>query len=71
MQGAAPQCADRTVVVGGDDQGGAHLMEVAEHRHDVGSVAGIEVAGRFVGQQQGGAAHQGAGNAQALLLAAR
>ena len=45
-------------------------MEVAEHRHDVGGVAGIEVAGWLVGQQEGGAADQRAGDAQPLLFAA-
>ena len=46
-------------------------MEFAEHGHDVGGIAGVEIAGRFVGQQQGGPAHQSTGDAQALLLAAR
>ncbi|MBS1185981.1 MAG: hypothetical protein H6R09_1582 [Proteobacteria bacterium] len=71
MQDTSPQCGDGAVIVGGDHQRGPHLMEVAEHGHDVCGVAGVEVAGGFVGQQQGRAADQRAGNAQALLLASR
>ena len=45
-------------------------MEGSEYRHDLVRVFGIQIAGRFVGQQDGRAIHDGAGDAQALLFAA-
>jgi hypothetical protein len=59
-------------VVGRDQGGGAlvadHVVQGLEHSLGGG---GIEVAGRLVGQQQAGLVGQGAGDGDALLLAAR
>ena len=57
--------------VGHHDDGRAFLVELAEHAHDLLAVRGVEVAGRLVGQDQLGLADQGAGDGDALLLAAR
>ncbi len=45
-------------------------MEGFEYRHDLLRVFGIQIAGRLVGQQDGRAIHDGAGDAQSLLFAA-
>ena len=45
-------------------------LKDANNRHDFAGIVGVEVAGRFVGQQDGRAVDDGAGDAQALLLAA-
>ena len=42
-----------------------------EHLHHFLAMLGVEVAGRLVGEDQLGVADQGAGDGDALLLAAR
>ena len=55
-----------------DDNGDAVLaIELRQRLHDLVRGAGIEVAGRLVGQQQTGLIDQGACDCDALLLAAR
>ena len=59
-------------LVGDDDDGDALLaIEPRQRFHDFVRVAGVEVAGRFVGEQQAGRVDQGARDRHALLLAAR
>ena len=48
----------------------AFVMQLPQQVHDRFAVLGVEVTGRFVGQQDGGFAAQRAGNRDALLLAA-
>ncbi len=43
---------------------------VVEQRHDLDAGLGVEVAGRFVGQDDGGPVDQGAGDGDALALTA-
>lgn len=58
-------------VVGDEDEGGAgFVVEVEEEVDDVAAVAAVEVAGGFVGKEQGGAVDEGAGEGDALLLTA-
>ena len=45
-------------------------MEIAEQRHDAGGRAAVQVAGRFVRQQQARRVHQRAGDGDPLHLAA-
>ena len=52
------------------DDGRTLLVELAEHAHDFLAVRRVEVAGRFVGEDQLGLSHQGAGNGDPLLLTA-
>lgn len=59
------------LAVGDDDEGLAHL--VAESEQDIeDGVAGflIEVAGRFVGEDEVGLVHEGAGDGDTLAFAA-
>ena len=56
--------------VGDHDDGRAFLVELAEHPHHLLAMRGVEVAGRLVGEDQLGLADQGAGDGDALLLAA-
>ena len=44
--------------------------EAAEELHDRAAGAGVELAGRLVGEQEGGLIGEGAGDGDALLLAA-
>ncbi len=65
-----PERGDR-VVVGDDDEAvGALLVELEEEVDDLAAGGGIEVAGRFVGEEEGGVVAEGAGDGDALLLAA-
>ncbi len=58
-------------VVGDEDEGCAFgLVEVEEELEDSGAVGGVEVAGGLVGEHDGGAEDEGAGERDALLLAA-
>src|SRR5919202_697382 len=58
-------------VVGGDDEGGAGPgAQVADQVEDDGTVAVVEVAGRLVGDDDGRAGGQRAGDGDALLFAA-
>ena len=56
--------------MGGHDDGGAGFVEGFEELHNIERVGAVEVGGRLVGNQEAGLVHHGAGNAQALLLAA-
>jgi hypothetical protein len=47
------------------------LVEIAKQLEDRAGVNGIEIPGRFIGQQDGGVIDDRAGNGNALLLAAR
>ena len=58
-------------VVGGDDQGGAVLgVEAQQQVDDLGPGGRVEVSGGFVGQEQAWLQDEGAGDRDALLLAA-
>ena len=56
--------------VGDHDDGRAFLIQLAKHPHHFLAMRGVEVAGRFVGEDQLGLADQGAGDGDALLLTA-
>ena len=70
-ENAVLQPGDQREVVTGDEHAHAHLIELLEQVHDLGGQFGVEVAGGFVGKQDAGPVHDGAGNADALLFAAR
>ena len=57
-------------VVGGDDYGDANLMKCRENIENAGRRLCIQVGGWFVGKQDGRPIDDGAGDCQALLLAA-
>ncbi len=58
-------------VVGDEDEGGAFdAVELEQEVEDVGAVGGVEVAGGLVGEDDGRAEDEGAGEGDALLLAA-
>ena len=40
-------------IVGGNDHRHAHLIEILEDAHDVSRVTGVQIAGRFIGNQNG------------------
>ena len=53
------------------DEGGAlFAVEFDEEVEDDAAVGGVEVAGRFVGEEDGGLDHEGASEGDALLFAA-
>ena len=52
------------------DERDAAVVEFLKQAHDLDAGARVEIAGRFVGQQQFGRVDQGAGNGNALLLSA-
>ncbi len=56
--------------VGDDDDGDAGAVEFLEEFHDLATAVGIEVAGGFIGHEDGGIVDEGAGDGDALLLAA-
>ena len=57
--------------MGDEDEGGAFdAVEVEEEFEDVRAVGGVEVAGGLVGEDDGRAEDEGAGEGDALLLAA-
>src|SRR5574343_1230283 len=58
------------LVVGDQHDGVALLLELLEQRQDLGAGLRIERAGRFVGQDHRRSVDQGAGDGDALLLAA-
>ncbi|MNI63389.1 hypothetical protein D3C73_1187550 [compost metagenome] len=57
-------------VVGDHHDGGASGVDLLQQFHHSARHLRVQVAGRFVGQQQARAAGQGTGNRRALLLAA-
>ena len=58
-------------IVGDDDYGLAIVLAQLEEKGvDVFLGAGVKVAGRFIGKEDGGALDDGAGNGYALLLTA-
>ncbi len=62
---------DDLLVVRGHHDGGAGAVDRVEHLHDAERRGRVQVAGRFVGQQDLRMVHVGARNRDALLLAAR
>ena len=58
-------------VVGDQDDGPAGGMEVVEELDDLGAGVAVEVARRLVGEEDGRLRDEGAGDPDALLLAAR
>lgn len=52
------------------DDGMARFIEALEDGHDLDAGLGIQIAGRLVGKDDFRAVDQGAGNSDALLLAA-
>ena len=50
--------------------GGAVLVQFFQQLHDRFAVAGVEVSGRLIGQQDGGRPSQRAGDSDTLLLTA-
>ncbi len=70
VEGAHSGVLQHAGVMGGDQQRGADLMEGFEYRHDLVRIIRVKIAGRLVGKQDGRAVHDGARDAQALLLAA-
>src|SRR6056297_529853 len=67
---AVAHAADQVQVVRGDHQRHPHIVEALEQAHGLQREFRIEVAGGLVGDQQRGAADDGAGDAHPLLLAA-
>ena len=64
-------CVFRDVMlVGNEDDGVAFGVQAIEERHDFVSRGGVEVASGFVGENDGRAIDQGAGDGDALALAA-
>jgi hypothetical protein len=56
--------------VGDHDDGRAFVIEGLKNVHHLLAIGGIEVAGRFVREDQLGIADDGAGDGRALLLTA-
>ncbi len=52
------------------EDGDAVIVQFLENIHDLDAGPRVEIAGRFIGQQEFGRVHQGAGDRDALLLAA-
>ena len=67
----APEPIDEVHVVTRDDHRHADVVEALEELHDLEREVGIEIAGRLVGDEQRRLADDGAGDADALLLAGR
>ncbi len=57
-------------LVGDDDDGVAAGVEIVEEGHDLVAGLGVEVSGGLVGEDDGGAVDEGAGDGDALALAA-
>ena len=57
-------------VVGDDDDGEARVVELVEQVEDLAGRGGVEVAGGFVAEHEGWVPYEGAGDRDALLLAA-
>src|SRR6266404_1668830 len=58
-------------LVSDHDDGDAALVEGLEYAHHFDASAGVEIARRFVGQQNPGLVDQGAGDSNPLLLPSR
>lgn len=58
------------VIVGDHADGGALLIQFGEQIHDGGAITGVEIAGGFIGEEKPRLAGEGAGDGDALLLAA-
>ena len=56
--------------VGDEDDGVAFCVELIEEGHDFGAGLGVEVAGGLVGEDDGRTVDEGAGDGDALALAA-
>ena len=54
--------------VGNQHDGKALLIEVLENLHDLDGSSAVEIAGRFVGQQDGRAVYKSSGDGDSLLL---
>ena len=67
---AAAHVVDHLAVVGDDDDGRAGLVDPVEQLHDPDRGDRVEVAAGLVGQQQRRVVDEGAGDRDALLLAA-
>lgn len=57
--------------MGGDQHGGAVIVKIEKQFQDFERQIGVEIAGRLVGEQDGRPVDNGAGDADALLFAAR
>jgi len=62
--------ARNVFLVGDDDDGVALLVKLLEERHDLLAGAGVEIAGRLVGEDDGGIVDEGTRDGDALALAA-
>jgi hypothetical protein len=71
VQGRAVGARHQVLVVGGDQHRGAQAVQLDEKPQQAQRHGRIDIAGRLVGQQHVGAVDHGAGDGQALLLAAR
>jgi hypothetical protein len=69
-QDAVGDFAQAVVVADDDDAAVVFGGEAAQQPADVASVSGVEVGGGFVGEQDGGVVGEGAGDGDALFLAA-
>ena len=58
------------VLVGYEHDGVAFRMQPVKKHHDLVAGLGVKVSRRLIGQDDGGAVHQGAGNGHALALTA-
>src|SRR5262245_837871 len=67
----AARAASERHVVRDDDERRALLPELGEEAHDVAASGGVEVAGGLVGEDDVGMHREGAGDRDALHLAAR
>ena len=67
----ALDAGEQMEIVGGDDHRGAELVQRIEQMEQPVRHFRIDIAGRLVGDQQFGPADHGAGDGDALLLAAR
>ncbi len=63
------EAADQVIVMRGDHDGGSHLVQFFEEIHQAQADDIVNIAGRFVRQQQARPGNDGTGNGQTLLLA--
>ena len=64
-------CSSKPVIVRREDKGETEPpVEVVHQVDELGGVVGVEIGGGLVGQHQGGTMDDGAGNGDALALAA-